>query len=182
VTRVVTPGTLTEDELLDPRSTNHLVALAPLGARGPVGLAWVELSTGTFCAADVPRDRLADELHRLAPSECLVGEMAATAEASALLERLRESLGSLTVTHPPHPPWCPWRFGPPAGRRAPPGWSCPPAPSVPPMPPAPAWPTSCTAWPRRSASSARWPPPPRPRRSWSGCASRWGRSPSPTGP
>src|SRR5262249_51358794 len=50
VTRVVTPGTLTEDELLDPRSTNHLVALAPLGARGPVGVAWAELSTGTFAA------------------------------------------------------------------------------------------------------------------------------------
>jgi DNA mismatch repair protein MutS len=113
VTRVVTPGTLTEDELLDPRSANHLVALAPLGARGPVGVAWVELSTGTFSAADVPRDRLADELHRLAPSECLVGEMAATAEAAALLDRLRESLGSLTVTHRPD-----WTFDPASARSA----------------------------------------------------------------
>src|SRR5205807_1435173 len=51
VTRVVTPGTLTEDDLLDPRQANHLVSVVP---RGPVlGLAWVELSTGQFLAADV---------------------------------------------------------------------------------------------------------------------------------
>src|SRR5205807_10131554 len=69
VARVVTPGTLTDDGLLDPRQSNHLVAVAP---RGPlVGVAWVELSTGHFQAADVPWQRLSDELGRLAPSECL---------------------------------------------------------------------------------------------------------------
>src|SRR5262249_40581777 len=52
---------------------------------------------------DVDRDRLADELQRLAPSEVLVGEMAATAESAPLLEQLRESLGGLTVT--PRPDW-----------------------------------------------------------------------------
>src|SRR5262245_37780152 len=97
VTRVVTPGTLTDDGLLDPRAANHLVALAPMGGRGPVGLAWVELSTGLFQAADVERDRLADELDRLAPSEVLVGEMASMAEAAPLLHRLKETLGGLTV-------------------------------------------------------------------------------------
>src|SRR5436309_6367671 len=79
VTRVVTPGTLTEDDLLDPRQANHLVALAPAGRSGPVGLAWVELTTGLFQAADVTRDRLHDELTPLAPSERLVREMAAAA-------------------------------------------------------------------------------------------------------
>src|SRR5712692_2826486 len=64
VTRVVTPGTLTEDDLLDPRQPNHLAALRSSGA--VVGLAWVELSTGQFMAADVPAERLADELGRLA--------------------------------------------------------------------------------------------------------------------
>ncbi len=114
VTRVVTPGTLTDDSLLEPRQLNHLVALAPLGsAKAPVGVAWVELSTGLFQAADVPRDRLADELGRLAPSECLVGEMASAAEAAALLDRLRESLGALTVTTRPD-----WTFDPASGRAA----------------------------------------------------------------
>src|SRR5438270_7729326 len=62
VTRVITPCTLTEDNLLDPRQTNYLAALAPphLGKNGTVGVAWVELSTGQFHAADVPRDRLLD--------------------------------------------------------------------------------------------------------------------------
>src|SRR5437868_14699763 len=59
VTRVVTPGTLTEDNLLDPRRSNHLPAVFPHGPQ--VGLAWVELSAGRFQAADVSWARLADE-------------------------------------------------------------------------------------------------------------------------
>src|SRR5262249_52316347 len=102
VTRVVTPGTLTDDTLLDPRKSNYLVALAPMSrASAPVGVAWADVSTGFSRAAAVPRARLADELDRLAPAECLVGEMAAQAEAAPLLERLRESLGQLTVTNRP---------------------------------------------------------------------------------
>jgi DNA mismatch repair protein MutS len=113
VTRVVTPGTLTDDTLLDPKQSNHLVALAPTKGNRAVGLAWVELSTGLFQAADVPRDRLSDELDRLAPSELLIGEMAANAEAQTLIERLRESLGTLTVTHRPD-----WTFDPESARSA----------------------------------------------------------------
>src|SRR5262245_57563676 len=75
VNRVVTPGTVTEDELLDPRAPNHLAAVCP-GKGGTVGLAWVDLSTGTFRATDVPADRLADEIARLAPAESLVPEAA----------------------------------------------------------------------------------------------------------
>src|SRR5947209_14734427 len=65
VTRVVTPGTLTEDTLLDPRQANHLTAVYPHGPL--VGLAWVELSTGQFQAVDVAWTGLADEMSRLAP-------------------------------------------------------------------------------------------------------------------
>jgi DNA mismatch repair protein MutS len=113
VTRVVTPGTLTDDTLLDPRGLNHLVALAPLPRRGHVGVAWVELSTGLFQAADIPRDRLGDELQRLCPSEILVGEMAACAESAPLLEQLRESVGTLTITTRPD-----WTFDPLSARAA----------------------------------------------------------------
>ena len=74
VTRVVTPGTLTEDNLLDPRKSNHLVAIT-MGADS-AGLAWVELSTGDFQAADIPLAQLANELNRLDPSECLLAEQA----------------------------------------------------------------------------------------------------------
>ena len=94
VTRVITPGTLTEDNLLDPLKTNHLLAVTMGSAT--VGLAWVELSTGDFQAADVAIAQLPDELHRLEPSECLLAEatfdasskrLAATATDAALTRR-----------------------------------------------------------------------------------------------
>ncbi|HEV3237153.1 MAG TPA: DNA mismatch repair protein MutS, partial [Gemmataceae bacterium] len=72
VTRVVTPGTLTEDDLLDPRQFNYLTALSIQGTT--FGMAWVELSTGQFEAADLTAERWANELARLSPSECLVAE------------------------------------------------------------------------------------------------------------
>ncbi|MHC4178789.1 MAG: MutS N-terminal domain-containing protein, partial [Planctomycetota bacterium] len=43
VTRIVTPGTVTDEALLDPRQSNYLAAVAP---GDPAGLAWAELSTG----------------------------------------------------------------------------------------------------------------------------------------
>ncbi|MBN2217823.1 MAG: DNA mismatch repair protein MutS [Pirellulales bacterium] len=76
VTRVVTPGTVTDESLLDPRSSNYLAAIAgdPDDRRSPLGLAWVELSTGRFVAAGFAASRLSDQLARLAPAECLLAE------------------------------------------------------------------------------------------------------------
>ena len=78
VTRVVTPGTLTDDTLLDPRESNYLAAVALPAHRNngdsSAGLAWAELSTGRFYAATVPVTRLSDELARIAPAECLLAE------------------------------------------------------------------------------------------------------------
>src|SRR5262245_26050018 len=54
VTRVVTAGTVTEDELLDAGRPNHLLALVP--GRAVCGVAWVEATTGEFRAADVPAE------------------------------------------------------------------------------------------------------------------------------
>ncbi len=79
VTRIVTPGTLTDDELLDPKQSNFLAAVVhgkPLTKNGIAlcGLSWAELSTGRFFAAAVPVDHIGDELARIAPSEILVDE------------------------------------------------------------------------------------------------------------
>jgi DNA mismatch repair protein MutS len=71
VTRVVTPGTITDDALLDPRESNYLAAVSP---GDPVGLAWVEISTGRFFAAHFPSEQLPDQLARIAPAECLLAE------------------------------------------------------------------------------------------------------------
>lgn len=71
VTRVVTPGTLTDESLLDPRANNFLAGLVP-GNRA--GLAWIDISTGRFFASSFPEERLADELARIQPAELLIGE------------------------------------------------------------------------------------------------------------
>ena len=76
ITRVVTPGTLTDDALLDPRQSNYLAAISTSAQprANEVGVAWAELSTGRFQAAVFPADRLSDQLARLNPSECLISE------------------------------------------------------------------------------------------------------------
>ena len=76
VVRVITPGTATEDALLDPRAQTLLAATCFGGGR--FGLAWLELSSGRFSVLETTRetDWLA-ELHRLRASELLVPEDAA---------------------------------------------------------------------------------------------------------
>ena len=75
VTRVVTPGTLTDDQMLDPRQSNFLASVAP--SKTGIGLAWLELSTGRFQLTDLEPAQLADELARIRPAECLLPESAA---------------------------------------------------------------------------------------------------------
>ncbi|QDV77294.1 DNA mismatch repair protein MutS [Botrimarina mediterranea] len=80
VTRIVSAGTVIDDQLLDPQASNYLAAVAfdgqaPKGNHRPlVGLAWIEVSTGEFTATAIDERRLADELSRLEPAECLVAE------------------------------------------------------------------------------------------------------------
>jgi DNA mismatch repair protein MutS len=86
VTRVVTPGTLTDDALLDPRESNYLATVYP--QRDRVGLAWLELSTGQFVTADLEPAHLADELARLRPAECLLPDQARGSAALASLGQI----------------------------------------------------------------------------------------------
>ena len=80
VVRVVTPGTLIENTLLDERSNNYLACLAPTRQRrnsddpwaGDVGLAYVDISTGEFVAGVVPAGTATEELARIRPAEVLV--------------------------------------------------------------------------------------------------------------
>jgi DNA mismatch repair protein MutS len=95
VTRVVTPGTIVDDALLDPRESNYLAAVSP---GDPIGIAWVEISTGRFQAAGFPPSQLADQLARLSPAECLLAE-----SADPLPARLDEQM---MVTRRPD-----WVFG-----------------------------------------------------------------------
>ncbi len=73
VVRLVTPGTLTEDDHLDARSANYLAALAMVRhGETDFALAWADISTGETFVADLPAERLADELARIAPAELLL--------------------------------------------------------------------------------------------------------------
>ena len=65
VVRLVTPGTLTEDSLLEARRHNYLAAFADV--RGQAALAWVDISTGAFHVMPITRTRLGPELARLVP-------------------------------------------------------------------------------------------------------------------
>jgi DNA mismatch repair protein MutS len=98
VTRVVTPGTLTDDSLLDPKASNYVAAVLP--AKDSIGLAWLELSTGSFGCMELhgpaAGDELLDELARLSPAECLLPE---TAE-----ERWLDAQPEMARTM--RPPWC----------------------------------------------------------------------------
>src|SRR6056297_201352 len=69
VVRLVTPGTLTEESLLEARRHNYLAAFARV--RGEGALAWVDISTGSFHVMPLAEIRLGAELARLAPSEVL---------------------------------------------------------------------------------------------------------------
>jgi DNA mismatch repair protein MutS len=91
VTRVVTPGTLTEDALLDARRHNFLAAYASV--RGDGALAWVDISTGAFSVLGCDAAGLGPELARLGPKEVLLSD-ATEADFGSIVD---ESGAALTV-------------------------------------------------------------------------------------
>ena len=111
VTRVVTPGTAVDSQVLEPRANNYLAAVA--ARHGAFGLAFADLSTGDFRATEFAgpdaRQKLDDELARLAPSEVLVASSGARsgiqnlksdtfALGSGLGPEISAEIPSLTVT------------------------------------------------------------------------------------
>ena len=78
VIRLVTPGTLTEDTLLEAGENNYLMAVArarvPAGDDGRFALAWIDISTGEFRVAECEGPSLAAEIARLEPGEIIVSD------------------------------------------------------------------------------------------------------------
>ena len=78
VVRLVTPGTLTEDTLLDARRNNYLLAVARAHASAVAdsrfALAWIDISTGEFRITECDRAGLAAEIARLEPGEIIVSD------------------------------------------------------------------------------------------------------------
>ena len=72
VVRVVTPGTVIEDSLLEQKANNYLASVVVEGQEA--GLAYVDITTSEFAASQFPLSHLSVELGRLAPSELLASE------------------------------------------------------------------------------------------------------------
>ena len=102
VVRVLTPGTLTEEDALEPRESNFLLAIRSprrKDRRRRVGLAWVELSTGRFLVAEPSETALLDEVARIQPAEILLPDADDGRELGTTLERQTGA----TITYVP--PW-----------------------------------------------------------------------------
>jgi len=73
VVRLVTPGTLTEDTLLDARGHNYILSLSRTHT-GDIGLAWADVSQGLFNVCNVTADRVGSEVSALSPREIILTE------------------------------------------------------------------------------------------------------------
>ncbi|MGH6851982.1 MAG: DNA mismatch repair protein MutS, partial [Methylocella sp.] len=88
VVRLVTPGTITEELLLDPVRANSLLAIAGGGPPDQsYGLACVDISTGAFIVADAPEASVEAEIARLDPAEIVAPEALFTLPCLARLAR-----------------------------------------------------------------------------------------------
>lgn len=74
VIRLVTPGTLTEDTLLESRTSNYIAALAGTKGTQEMALSWADISSGEFSVQLTDHKRLAAELARLEPREIIFGD------------------------------------------------------------------------------------------------------------
>jgi len=102
IVRIVTPGTLTDDTLLDSKESNFLCAISLSGKKEPA-VSWVDISTGHFFAQQIPEEKLLDELLRLSPAECLLADRRGElfeAETRKLANDIRQ-LTSAVITERP---------------------------------------------------------------------------------
>ncbi len=115
VTRLVTPGTLTDENILEQREGNYLAAIfaptsaktkpstrrdATADAQNAVGIAWVELSSGQFNAMLAPADNAIDELIRIRPAEILIPE-GSQHDSPTAREALRQATDATPTSRPP---------------------------------------------------------------------------------
>ena len=101
IIRVVTPGTVIEDAMLDEGRNNYLAALS--ACKEGVGLCFTDISTGechvTCLEEDGAQQRVIDELTRFSPSELLLSESLKT-EFTSLFEYIAESFSAMVTVRP----------------------------------------------------------------------------------
>jgi len=75
ISRIVTPGTLIDESFLNPFENNFLLAISvpsTVASLEPIGLAWIDVSTGEFFSKQCTFESIQDELARLAPREIVL--------------------------------------------------------------------------------------------------------------
>lgn len=125
IVRVVSPGTLIEDENLDGGQPLFVLSVHVEPPRGrakavtkpqdyTVGLAWADLSTGVFRCSTTTVGRFAEELARIQPAEVLFADLAESDDLFDSVQQLRAMVQreELACTNRP-----PWAFDAPRGRR-----------------------------------------------------------------
>jgi len=91
VVRIITPGTLTEDTLLDGKKSNFLCAIA--AHDGKVSVAWIDISTGDFFCSDSSKQNLISDLARISPKEILIpAKLWNSPEYSSLLQEWKPAI------------------------------------------------------------------------------------------
>ena len=100
VVRVVTPGTVFEDSLLDQKANNYLAALSIQGEQA--GLAYADITTGEFAATQQPLSDVLLELGRVAPAEVLVAPSTLESLNAATQIDVQDSPYRLTPTEDAH--------------------------------------------------------------------------------
>lgn len=93
VVRVVTPGTLIDEPFLNPYENNYLLAVSTTDdatPQGPIGLAWMDVSTGEFFSAHSTCEHFSDELARINPKEVVLDEKLRSVSEHPILSALNE--------------------------------------------------------------------------------------------
>ena len=101
VIRIITPGTVTDDILLEEKQDNFLCAVS-LNAKN-AAVSWVDISTGHFFARIVPENTVVDEILRISPAECILpetrGELFGT-EVKKLASQIEQLIASAVTFRP----------------------------------------------------------------------------------
>jgi DNA mismatch repair ATPase MutS len=94
ISRIITPGTLIDESFLNPCDNNYVLAVIPAETSDdmakPVGLAWMDVSTGEFFSKQCTLENLQDELARIGPREVVLNK-SLKASAHPILSMLKEN-------------------------------------------------------------------------------------------
>ncbi|MDD5134363.1 MAG: DNA mismatch repair protein MutS, partial [Phycisphaerae bacterium] len=101
VVRIITPGTLTDDMLLEEKLDNFLCAVS-LNSKN-AAISWVDVSTGHFFARVVAENAVMDEILRIAPAECILPEVRGElfgAEIKKLASQIEQTSATVVTFRP----------------------------------------------------------------------------------